>query len=163
MSDELSLRETVRTLRQLELPTLVLGDSIVMPRQGEPWRNADGERACFFAPDGQPFPGDVLAQAVAFEDVIRSFSAELFMKTALRWRETVAIVYTSYLGANHEYFGGPPLIWETMISTPDAWQDFQHRYSTQNAAKAAHQSIVQAMVDAGMTLTTMPELEGEQP
>ena len=61
-------------------------------------------------------------------------------------------VHTSFLGLNHNFIpGGPPLLWETMISFPEnngeafgvklntGWCDYQTRYPTKFAAIEGHE------------------------
>ena len=54
-------------------------------------------------------------------------------------------ISTVYLGLNHAYGGGPPLIFETMIfgGPMDQYQD---RYSTEEQAAAGHSFAVQAVM-----------------
>jgi len=50
------------------------------------------------------------------------------------------MVSTVFLGLNHNYGDGPPLLFETMICGPDgAWQDYQMRYATLESARAGHE------------------------
>jgi len=46
-------------------------------------------------------------------------------------------VSTVWLGLNHQYGDGPPLIFETMIDTGDGWDD-ERRYSTLEEAQKGH-------------------------
>lgn len=58
-------------------------------------------------------------------------------------------VHTTFLGLNHCWGNGPPLLWETMVSYPhkhkcgnfelnDGWCDYQERYSTRLDAIVGH-------------------------
>lgn len=55
-----------------------------------------------------------------------------------------AEVSTVWLGMDHGWGQGPPLIFETMIfgGPHDQWQD---RYSTEEAATAGHRAVVEAL------------------
>jgi len=55
-----------------------------------------------------------------------------------------AKVSTVWLGLDHSWHGGPPLIFETMIF--DGPHDgYQARYSTEEQAKAGHARVVAAL------------------
>lgn len=51
-------------------------------------------------------------------------------------------VSTVFLALDHNYFGGPPLLFETMIFGGPEDQEFQERWSTFQGAKAGHEAIV---------------------
>ena len=52
-------------------------------------------------------------------------------------------VSTVWLGLNHSYGSGPPLIFETMAFGPHSWAElFVDRYSTEAEALAGHEKIV---------------------
>ncbi|HEX3455434.1 MAG TPA: hypothetical protein VHS03_12475, partial [Gaiellaceae bacterium] len=68
------------------------------------------------------------------------------------------IVSTVWLGINHRFTPGPPLIFETMVMHSEmtepsllgdvpVFDDFQMRYPTEPAARAGHDRIVAAMRD----------------
>lgn len=71
-----------------------------------------------------------------------------------RWRETgdrtvartqidgPVEVSTVFLGIDHQWGNGPPLLFETMIFCGDAAEDYQERYSTWAEAEAGHQRAV---------------------
>ena len=47
------------------------------------------------------------------------------------------VVSTVFLGLDHNWSGGPPVLWETMIfGGPD--DEYQERYTSQEAALAGH-------------------------
>jgi hypothetical protein len=52
-------------------------------------------------------------------------------------------VSTVWLGLNHQYFGGPPLIFETMWFDADGQIVDMDRYGTEAQAKAGHWRMVQ--------------------
>lgn len=58
-------------------------------------------------------------------------------------------VSTVFLGTNHNYFGGPPLIFETMVFRRSDHQGvYQDRYSSEDAAIKGHKETVE-MVKRG--------------
>jgi hypothetical protein len=80
---------------------------------------------------GQPMT--TLEWAMSFED----FEQKVVAKATVGDAE----VSTVWLGLNHQFGDGPPLIFETMIfgGEHDQWQD---RYSTEEQAKAGHEAVV---------------------
>lgn len=52
-------------------------------------------------------------------------------------------VSTVWLGLDHSWSGGPPLIFETMIFGGPLDQDYQQRYSTVEEARAGHERAVE--------------------
>lgn len=141
-------------LRALELNPIAEGDSILLPARGRSWS------LMYFDPDGQPFDGDENAQTNRWMALKKDITnPEVYLKAALAWEQNYAIVCTSYMGINHNYLGGPPLVWETMISANGDWTEYQWRYCTRNAAKIAHQTIIDALVAAGMRSVGWHEVE----
>lgn len=59
-------------------------------------------------------------------------------------QETIAgyFVSTVFLGIDHSFGAGPPLLWETMIFREGDSLDYQERYSTQAEAREGHQKAV---------------------
>jgi hypothetical protein len=55
-----------------------------------------------------------------------------------------ATVSTVWLGLNHSFTDGPPLIFETMVFGGEHDQD-QERYSTEAEALAGHRRIVESL------------------
>jgi hypothetical protein len=51
-------------------------------------------------------------------------------------------VSTVFLGLNHEWGGGPPLLYETMVTEGDEWMDRQERYAAREDALAGHRRLV---------------------
>jgi len=53
-------------------------------------------------------------------------------------------VSTVWLGLDHSFGSGPPLIFETMVrnTAVGEWEDFQERYSTENEAIIGHMNAV---------------------
>lgn len=58
---------------------------------------------------------------------------------------TLGRVSTVFLGLNHAYFGGPPMIFETMIFG-GPMDEYMDRYSTEEEAVAGHAFAVQALL-----------------
>jgi hypothetical protein len=52
-------------------------------------------------------------------------------------------VSTVWLGLDHSWGGGPPLIFETMVRLPDGTWDECERYSTEAEALAGHGAMVE--------------------
>lgn len=68
-------------------------------------------------------------------------------------------VSTVWLGLDHNFLGGPPLIFETMVFTSDSWEGKEllldlecQRYSTEEEARKGHAEYV-ALIRA-----TTPEI-----
>lgn len=138
-------------LDELELPTFLAGDEIVWFERGE-----RGE-AYFFDPFGKPFPGEVNEQARAFEEA--RYNGENQLVTSLWWNQIPVEVSTVYLGANHNFWGGAPIVWETMIFAGlDRAGVWQFRYCTRTAAFAAHPMIIESLLAHGFVYAD-PELE----
>ena len=57
-------------------------------------------------------------------------------------------ISTVWLGLDHSFMGGPPLIFETMIKHDDEWTEYQERYSTRAEAEEGHRRAV-ALVKTG--------------
>jgi DNA polymerase III epsilon subunit-like protein len=53
------------------------------------------------------------------------------------------VVSTVFLGLDHAFGGGPPILFETMVFGTD--DDMCERYSTWNEAQAGHDAIVAAL------------------
>ena len=50
-------------------------------------------------------------------------------------------ISTVFLGMDHQYGDGPPLLFETMIRCGDGdWEDYQERYDTIDAARLGHET-----------------------
>jgi hypothetical protein len=59
---------------------------------------------------------------------------------------TVIRVSTVFLPIDHNWAGGPPILFETMVfGGPEAWDGWQDRYTTLSDAKAGHDRIVEAL------------------
>ena len=51
-------------------------------------------------------------------------------------------VSTVFLGLNHQWGAGPPLLFETMVFQGDTSWDWQERYTTWDEAVAGHAAMV---------------------
>lgn len=71
--------------------------------------------------------------------------------TSLTYQDKSFEISTVWLALNHNYLGGPPLVWETMAQSDD-WLNFQARYSTTAAALNGHLTIVSVLLGGGMHL-----------
>lgn len=69
------------------------------------------------------------------------------------------LVSTVYLGNNHQFGDGPPLIFETMVfgDHPLA-EDACWRYATEDEARAHHEKVVRALRSARLTIESHPEM-----
>jgi hypothetical protein len=68
-------------------------------------------------------------------------------------------VSTVFLGLDHQYGDGPPILWETMVFWPDEGGDECRRYSSLADAKAGHEAVVariEGVVEAGLGLDEAP-------
>jgi len=69
-------------------------------------------------------------------------------------------VSTVWLGIDHAYGGGPPLIFETMVFGGDHDEDVW-RYATEDEARLGHASVVAMLEREGLRPTTeLPYPEG---
>lgn len=56
------------------------------------------------------------------------------------------LVSTIFLGLDHNYFGGPPLLFETMIFPNEEFKYYQERYSTWDESMQGHLKAVKYVV-----------------
>jgi hypothetical protein len=91
-----------------------------------------------FDRDGNPL--DLMGWAALIED--QNYKRVAFSQVG------AVEVSTVWLGLNHNFGSGPPLIFETMIfgGEHDSYQD---RYSTEAEALAGHDRIVAVLRDGG--------------
>lgn len=82
---------------------------------------------------GKPIPEpDVVAWGKWMEGEGNRIVAKDTLPNGLR-------VSTVFLGMDHQWGAGPPLLYETMIFPPDSYDDlYQERYSTREEAIAGH-------------------------
>ena len=87
----------------------------------------------YYGRDGQPIDQD---------EWLRRYTAE--EKRVAQTTVEEADVSTVWLGLDHCFGDGPPLIFETMIFGGEHGEN-QWRYSTEEAAKAHHAALVEAL------------------
>ena len=64
------------------------------------------------------------------------------------WDESgPSVVSTVFLGIDHAFHGGPPLLWETMVFGGPLDME-QQRYTSQEAALEGHREMVEAVKKA---------------
>jgi len=80
---------------------------------------------------------DILKWAMWFEAAPRTVA-----RTEIDTGETVSTVF---LGLDHNFFGGPPLLFETMVFG-GKHNLYQVRYSTWEQAETGHNRIVEALL-----------------
>jgi hypothetical protein len=135
------MRDGNELMRIDELPPVLPGE--VVP--------ATSKALAAYSPDGQLIEGDPVATSQmiwAWQD-----SGEHHFQTSLTLQELAVWVSTVYLGFNHQFSGGPPLLWETMATSDGDWLDLILRYTTRAAAMAAHRKILGWLVGAGARIT----------
>ena len=89
--------------------------------------------------DGTAYPSgvdDVLEWAKDFQDPAKQIVAQEHLPNGY-------FVSTVWLGLNHQWGDGPPLIFETMIFGADGATDYQERYATEADAIQGHQRAVE--------------------
>lgn len=52
-------------------------------------------------------------------------------------------VSTVFLGINHSFGHGPPVLWETMVFGPKPWDQPQWRYTSREAAVSHHDQVAE--------------------
>jgi hypothetical protein len=68
-------------------------------------------------------------------------------------------VSTVWLGVNHAFGGGPPIIFETMVFGPENTDEYMQRYATEAEARAGHAETV-TVVAATVPDETVTDLDG---
>ena len=96
----------------------------------------------YFAPDGSPM--EQLEWAEMFEKRHEDMAPESWWRKHTVLDDDEVRVSTVWLGLNHRWGEGPPLIWETMIFGGPHSED-QWRYSTKERAFDEHERIVAAL------------------
>ena len=81
----------------------------------------------------EAIPADAMEWAIWFEKADRRVAHDEIGE---------AHVSTVFLGLDHNFFGGPPLIFETMVFGGPLDQE-QDRYSTWDQAEAGHAAMVE--------------------
>jgi hypothetical protein len=129
------------TLHDLDIPPVLPGDHVAE-------REGDME---WYYPDGALMP-ERWSQLFRPDEIGRlkqrhHLSADLWIN------DRPVLVSTVWLGLNHQFRQGPPLIFETMIFADLDWMDqFCRRYATWAAAMNGHTLIVAALTEGGATL-----------
>mgnify|MGYP001599867616 CR=1 FL=1 len=91
-------------------------------------------RPRYYARDGSLLLGGTLEWARLLED-------ESVRRVAFTKLPSGAVVSTVWLGLDHNFGAGPPLIFETMVfGLPDG-EEPQERYSTETEALAGHKAM----------------------
>jgi hypothetical protein len=94
----------------------------------------------FYDRAGQPI-ADVLEWARLFETMDRRVALDDVV-----CGDGSVRISTVFLGLDHNWDGGPPLIFETMcFGGPPPVDQWQTRYSTEEQARAGHQKVVDAL------------------
>ena len=79
-------------------------------------------------------PCDVLTWGKFFEDTEK--------RVVARTQLTKTCVSTVFLGLDHQYGYGDPLLFETMVFPKDSWsEEYTERYTTWDEAEAGHKRI----------------------
>ncbi len=58
-------------------------------------------------------------------------------------------ISTVFLGVDHNWGPGPPILWETMVFGPEPWTDWQDRYSSHEEAAAGHARVLAVIIAGG--------------
>lgn len=127
-------------LRERGIPTIMPGEDV--PQQSKIWAAYD--------PHGQLLSEDPVEGARLLGD-FEARRKHQFL-TLLTYQGRDLEIVTTWLALNHNYGGGPPLVWETQASSGD-WLDFTLRYSTEAAARNGHLTVTTVLLRAGMQLT----------
>jgi hypothetical protein len=119
--------EELQTLRaQRAVPS---GEERMVPRPG-----ADAPRSAFYDRQCQPI------SFVRFMQLFETPDYKCIARTVLDGDKT--FVSTIWLGIDHAWGGGTPLIFETMTRENNKWGGDQYRYATEGAALAGHEVVV---------------------
>lgn len=84
---------------------------------------------------------------ISLEEYLRLFSDASYQRVEATMVGT-AFVSTVWLGVDHQYGDGPPLIFETAVfdATHPSWQEeYLDRYATEDDARAGHARVVEAL------------------
>lgn len=91
----------------------------------------------YYRRDGTPYEGDERTVLFAW--------ANDFEHTDRRVKQTHSIygelISTVFLGLDHSFWGGPPLIFETMLFPRWGGEEYQERYSTEREALDGHEAL----------------------
>lgn len=127
-------------LNDLDLPIMLPGENV-----------PDRDRAHSLRwryPDGSPMPERALLGPGASEWA--RLKTEYHQVTSMWLEDRPVNISTVWLGIDHQFGSGPPLIFESMIFTDLDWMDqYCRRYATWGAAKAGHEKIVCVLLALG--------------
>ena len=62
------------------------------------------------------------------------------------WRKDGVRVSTVFLGIDHQWGDGPPILWETMVFGGELDQE-QERYHTREEAQDGHQAMIERVLE----------------
>lgn len=98
----------------------------------------------YFDKQGKPLPAARPADYRAIERLLSDREYKQVALTPLPNLRKGARVSTVWLGLNHRYGEGPPLIFETMVFGNAGWslEVDSERYATLEEAKAGHEAMV---------------------
>lgn len=122
---------------------------------------ANGHIILFYRPDGTPInTGDDLQDTIEYGTLHEMYHRVAETQIGPYWISTV------YLGLDHSYGHGPPLIFETMIfkdggGIADSNDEYMDRYATWQQALDGHQNVVGAL--AAIESTQPVTQLGERP
>ena len=89
----------------------------------------------YYRRDGTPYEGGVIDWARDFESQDRT------VKKSHLWNGLY--ISTVFMGLDHQYGDGPPLIFETMVFPNEWWTDYHlSRYSTEAEVLVGHRRAV---------------------
>lgn len=95
-------------------------------------------RHYFLNPDHTYRPCDLMTWARQFETEDRMVASH---------EVNECHISTVWLGTDHNYFGGPPLVFETMVFQPKGHDIYCERYTTWKQAEEGHQRAIQWVID----------------
>ena len=96
-------------------------------------------RPMYYRRDGTPYTGPRMRQALAWAEDHKVAANRVVRQTPTLYGEVVSTVW---LGLDHGFLLGRPLIFETMIMTRTSFRGYQRRYSTEEEALAGHERTV---------------------
>ena len=84
---------------------------------------------------GEPRKADLMTWAQWFDDV----EARRVARTELA---NGGYVSTVFLGLDHGWGEGPPILWETMLFSDEIGEEWQERYTSREDALRGHEEMV---------------------
>ncbi len=60
------------------------------------------------------------------------------------------LISTVFLGLDHNFVGGKPIWFETMVFGEGEWEDWQKRYETWEEAEKGHASVLKKIESGGI-------------